>query len=497
MNFLGRWLPTMLLLVPLCGAAVVLLLRGTGVGRRTALVAALTAFAVSLLVMVPFKWRQAAREEPGSRSGGGVRLATGPGIAVGAEHRATVDGLAYPFVVLTTLLFPLLCAMAWNHRANDRAFFATLLALEFGLLGTFLASDVLWAVAFMAATTAAAWALLRAEASGAGGTWRPAIFLALGLVLVLVGVARLGIEDGTFNLAHLARISAADTSARRAAFALTVLGFLVWAAAVPVHSWTASAVLRARPAVAIPIGFLIPSAGAYGLLRIAVPLFPNVPGVLWGAVALLGVVGVLFGGLCAMTSRDLRSFVGYSTASSIGYVLIGVSLRTPAAYDGAVLVLLGGALAGAMLLCLASGTAAGISRQRTPLWTGFLGVASLAWLVTPVMLGQAIVLMAAFEVARTAPALRTLGVASPGAVYALAIVASFGLIANGAAAARVVRSCFASGEDLREPSGGEMSSADVTVLAVLGSVAALLGVVPGVLCFTFTHPAARALLGAP
>src|SRR4051794_5090952 len=117
MVFLSHWLPTILLLVPLCGAAVIAVLRGEEVGRRTALVATLLAFVVSLLVMVPFKWRQGAKET--GETGGAVRMATGPGLSVGVEYRVTVDGLSYPFIVLTTLLFPLLCAVAEGIRPNS------------------------------------------------------------------------------------------------------------------------------------------------------------------------------------------------------------------------------------------------------------------------------------------------------------------------------------------------------------------------------------------
>src|SRR5882724_10303385 len=101
----SHWLPTILLLIPLSAVAVIALLRGD-------------------------------------------------------EIRVAIDGLSYQFVVLTTLLFPLLCAAGWNDRSNGRAFFATLLALQCALLGFLLSSDFLWIFLCLATIAVVAWRLL-------------------------------------------------------------------------------------------------------------------------------------------------------------------------------------------------------------------------------------------------------------------------------------------------------------------------------------------------
>src|SRR4051794_13490254 len=108
MHFLNQWVLTILLL-PLGGAvAVALLRRKTFVVRRVALGTTVAACAVSLLIFVPFRWRQMLSYDEGPR--GSVKLTQKIPLAAGIEYHVAADGLSIPFIILTSLLFALLCA---------------------------------------------------------------------------------------------------------------------------------------------------------------------------------------------------------------------------------------------------------------------------------------------------------------------------------------------------------------------------------------------------
>ena len=486
MHFLNQWVLTILLLVPLGGAVAVVLLRHRPAAvRRVALGATVAACAVSLLVLVPFRWRQMLSYDEGPR--GSVRLSQKIPLVAGAEYHVAVDGLSIPFVILTSMLFSLLCAAAWNDPAHGAAYFATLLILEFATVGIFLCFDLLFFVALMVVAAAAGALLARLSGEDTLATRSATAFLSVSAACLFCALI-VSRTTGSFDLIRLAQSAGQMRLLPTWALVLTGLGLLVRAAAFPVHTWLVGFLSQSRTSAAIVMTCVVPATGAYGVIRLVLPLSSGHAGA-WSAIMILGIVGYLVAGLCAMAADRLGTFIVYATVSAMGCVLLAVGLRVPTALDGAVMLLLGHSLVSAIMLILAKNSPASPASDRAPMWNAFFAIAWIAWLVAPVLGGQVVVAMACFEWARSA--------ASGAAGYAVAVAAVFGILVNAIAAARIARLTFmAAGQAPTEAKPVEPTGIDVTVLSILSGVAILLGLLPGVLCYTFTHPAARALLRA-
>ncbi len=499
MRFLSQWILTILLLVPLAGAAALWFLRRRVVViRRVALATTLTACAVSLLILVPFRWRQVRvyDQEPH----GSVKLPLKAPLAGGAEYYVAIDGLSFPFLVFTTLMFSMMVLASWHDASKAAGYFSILLILEFASLSTYVCFDLLLLLGVLALSSAAVYALIRVGGDGGDepkiSRWL-ARYLAIGLACTAVAVVGLRLKSGTFDLIRLAEFAARDGSIPRWVFIVMTLGFLVRMGAPPLHSWLTTTLSTGSTSSSLIIATVIPMTGAYALIRVVSPMMPHASAAVWGAFSVLGVAGVLYSALCAMASEDFRDFVGYSIASMMAFALFGITVRTPSALDGTIMLLLGQGFVGAMLLLLSGNITTQSTGERGPYWTTFVAIACVAWLTVPLMFGQLVITLASFEAARSGMALRLGGLALPGPGYGLAVASSFGVLATGAATARVIRKVFLAKSQISQGQVTRLAPVEITILAVLGAVALLIGIAPGVFVFTFTHPAARALLRMP
>jgi NADH-quinone oxidoreductase subunit M len=491
MHFLNQWVLTILLLIPLGGAvAVAVLRRRSAVVRRVALGTTVAACAVSLLIFVPFRWRQMLSYDEGAR--GSVKLSQRMPIAGGAEYHVAADGISIPFIILTTLLFASLCAAAFNVQSNPITYLITLVILEFATLGIFVCFDLLLFVVLMGLTAVAMIVLARLDAQGSLAMRGTMIHLLISVAcLVLVAIYSIS-GPGTFDLVRGAQSGAKVRVFPNWVLVLTVFSFLIRMAALPVHSWLVTLVSQVKSPTSIVATSILPATGAYGLIRVALPISSGSAGGTWTAFVVLGVVGFIAAALCAMAARNLRGFVAYSTVSTMGLILLAIGLRIPTAIDGAMMLLLGHSLVSAMMLILADLAPPSPASDRVPIWNAFFGLAWIAWLVGPVLGGQIVITLACFESARASSTFGS-GIGS----YGLAIAAVFGVLLSAVAAARIARRTFL--PPVQTPTEIQtlsLSPIDVTILAILSGVSLLLGLLPGFLCYTFTHPAARALLHA-
>ena len=114
-----------------------------------------------------------------------------------------------------------------------------------------------------------------------------------------------------------------------------MLGFLIKVPAVPLHTWLPDAHVEAPTPISMILAALLLKMGGYGIFRVAYPLFPDAAKVLWLLIAIIGVVSIIYGGLCAMGQTDFKKLVAYSSVSHMGFVTLGAAVMTPAAVNGA------------------------------------------------------------------------------------------------------------------------------------------------------------------
>jgi NADH-quinone oxidoreductase subunit M len=179
----------------------------------------------------------------------------------------------------------------------------------------------------------------------------------------------------TFDYGSLRQL-AGDYPAARLLMLGFFVGFAVKLPAVPIHAWLPDAHTEAPTAGSVLLAGLLLKTGGYGLIRFAVPLFPEASQWWAGTACLLGVIGILYGAILSFAQRDLKRLVAYSSISHLGFVLLGVYSGGELAMQGAVLQMLTHGISTGALFIIA-----GIIQERSR--TRDLEAMSGLWETTP------------------------------------------------------------------------------------------------------------------
>src|SRR5215471_11468075 len=331
------YLLTVVTFLPL-GGAITLLAAGRG-GRSNqallkwiALAFALGTFGVSLALPLGFL------------PGGGMQFESNhPWInAFGlvANYHIGVDGLSIWLVLLTTLLFPLALISSWqsiNYRLRE--FLISMLALETGILGVFVAMDLILFYVF--------WEVMLVPMYFLIGVWggprriyaavKFVIYTVVGSLLMLAGILGLYYLHGaaahgnyTFDLmtitadAHTLGFLTKNPTAEKALFWAFGLAFFIKVPLFPFHTWLPDAHVEAPTAGSVILAGVLLKMGTYGLMRFNLPLFPDASHEYSTLIASLAVVGIIYGALVAMVQPDLKKLVAYSSVSHLGFVVLGI-----------------------------------------------------------------------------------------------------------------------------------------------------------------------------
>ncbi len=261
---------------------------------------------------------------------------------IGAAISLGVDGLALPMVVLTTLLMPLAMLGAWNNvKVRTPAFGALALLLTSGLVGIFVSLDLLLFYLAWELMLIPMYFLIGIWGSGASvrASLRYVLFTLVGSLLMLVAIMALWNAGGgqSFHIDHLLALKL-DYRTQLLMFGAFFTAFAVKSALVPFHTWLPDAQGSAPTLAAVALGLKV---GAYAILRFVIPLFPaavNDPNIR-GAILVLSVVGVVYGALLAMSQRDVKRLVSYSSISHLGFIMLGAFALTQQSVQGAVMIM--------------------------------------------------------------------------------------------------------------------------------------------------------------
>lgn len=274
--------------------------------------------------------------------------------ALGVEYHLGVDGISLFLVALTTLLVPL-CILASGKVERPRPFMAALLAMEFGLVGVFLALDLLLFFVFFEVILVPMYFLI-----GLWGGERRVyaavkffIYTAAGSALLLAAIVFLAAQSGdglTFDFTRLRQLDL-PIATQRWLFAGFGLAFAIKVPIFPFHTWLPDAHTEAPTAGSVLLAGVLLKIGTYGLLRFNLELFPQVA-VDWGPVlAGLGVVGIVYGAAVALVQPDVKRLIAYSSVSHLGFVVLGIFAFTSSAMQGGVLQMVNhGLTTGALFL---------------------------------------------------------------------------------------------------------------------------------------------------
>ncbi len=296
---------------------------------------------------------------------------------IGATISLGVDGLSLPMVVMTALVLPLALLGSWNNvRVRTPAFGALALILTTGLIGVFVTLDLL---AFYLA-----WELMLLPTYFLIGVWgvsgqsraslRYVLFTLVGSLLMLVAILALWTMGGSasFHLDQLIGL-ALTPRAQLWMFGAFFLAFAVKSALVPFHTWLPDAQGAAPTFAAVTLGIKV---GAYAILRFAIPLFPAaaMEPTVRGTIMVLSVIAIVYGALLAMSQRDMKRMVSYSSISHLGFIMLGCFALTQQAVQGAVVTIVNSGISTSALFLLVGMLE---DRRGTTDMAGFGGIATV------------------------------------------------------------------------------------------------------------------------
>jgi len=368
MDFINENLLTILILLPVVGAALTLahqmFFKQESQLKWVTLGFTVLNFLVSLLLF----------------SGSAI---TGPGgfsfeknvpwiKAIGTNYHVGVDGLSFWLVILTTFIIPIAVISTW-HAVEKRvtAFYVFLLLLESAMIGVFVSLDLLVFYLFFEASLVPMFFLI--------GIWggenriyaavKFFIFTALGSLLMLVAIIALyylyasttvngGLADqvGTFDfvvLSNAVKMGTLTFSSQTGMllFAAFALAFAIKVPIFPFHTWLPDAHTEAPTAGSVILAAILLKMGTYGLMRFNFALFPDQARETAWLFITLAIIGIIYGALVAMVQPDVKRLVAYSSVAHMGFVILGMFSFTEAGMQGALYTMLShGVTTGALFL---------------------------------------------------------------------------------------------------------------------------------------------------
>ncbi len=352
MNVLGVPLLSFLIFFPLAGGiALMLLPKGKdGLVRTVALGVSVIEFLVSLALYTGYDPKRPGMQFVEQREW----LPT-----LGTSWHLGIDGLSIFLILLTTALTAIAILGSFSAITQRvKAYYMLLLALETGMLGTFMALDLVVFYVFWEAMLVPMYLLI--------GVWggqeriRAAVkfflYTMVGSVLMLVAILSLYFmhhaQTGayTFDLASL-YTTHVPMGAQMWLFSAFALAFAIKVPMFPFHTWLPLAHVEAPTAGSVLLAAVLLKMGTYGFLRFAMPLFPNAAFALTPVICLLAVIGIVYGALVAMVQPDLKKLVAYSSVSHLGFCMLGMFAMNPEGWSGSILQMINhGISTGALFL---------------------------------------------------------------------------------------------------------------------------------------------------
>ena len=251
-----------------------------------------------------------------------------------------IDGLSILLVLLTAFLTPISILSTWTaveERVKD--FMIFFLLLEVGMMGVFLAQDLFLFYIFWEFTLVPMYFLI--------GIWggprriyaaiKFFLYTMAGSLLMLLAILWLGLYTGTFDVPTILAGGAIPAEAQLWLFIAFALAFAIKVPMWPLHSWLPDAHVEAPTAGSVILAGVLLKMGTYGFLRFNIPLFPNASLQAAPWIALLAVIGIIYGAAVSYAQKDVKKLVAYSSVSHLGFVMLGLFALNAQGIEGAIL----------------------------------------------------------------------------------------------------------------------------------------------------------------
>ena len=355
MDWFDNWALTLAVFIPLVGMVIILLIPKAeeNLIKLVTLLTTLLTGAVGIGILANF-----------NLDDGGLQFTANEKWipVIHSRYHVGIDGISLPLVLLTMLVTVSCVIYSWNHFPephNPKAFLALILLLETGMIGTFVAQDLILFFIFFEVVLLPMFFMI--------GVWggpnreyasiKFFLFTLFGSALMLLSFLALFFlsKVHTFDMVTLTHLHGDGIvhGTQLLVFGGMFLGFAIKVPMFPFHTWLPDAHTEAPTVGSVLLAAIMLKLGTYGFIRIALPMLPSAAQSWAPWIGLLAVIGIIYGALCCLAQRDMKRLIAFSSVAHMGFVMLGIATLTTFGINAAVFGMVAHGLITGMLFFLA------------------------------------------------------------------------------------------------------------------------------------------------
>jgi NADH-quinone oxidoreductase subunit M len=344
----------------------------------------------------------------------------------GAQYLLGTDGISFPMVFLTAIISVLACLASFGIKEREKEYYVLYLLLETGMMGTFLALDLFLFYVFWEVVLVPMYFLIGIW----GGPRREYaaikffLYTLAGSLFMLLGILGLyfAASPHTFDMTQLIGMPR-GLFFQQIVFMAFFLGFAIKVPIFPFHTWLPDAHVEAPTPISVILAGVLLKMGTYGFFRFSYPLFPEATHWFQPAMAVLALLGIVYGGFVSLAQTDFKKMIAYSSVSHMGFVLLGLAALNANGFRGAMLQMFThGTITGGLFLLVGVLYDRAHTRDlngfgglgvRMPAYAGILTFFALASLGLPALSGfvsEFLALLGSYQYSRPVTAIATIGI---------------------------------------------------------------------------------------